>query len=132
VTIGPNFSLLSRFQVTGSLKNLNRIEIKVCAMIKSIDLGSRKDSFLTVDEAAQLSGLSHWTIRLWLHNRRLTKYKSGSRTAVNRTELLELLKPTKSRDENDSACNIQQQKSSVNPHLIGDVKRVSSNVTATC
>jgi len=25
------------------------------------------DSFLTVEAAARLVGLSHWTIRLWLH-----------------------------------------------------------------
>ena len=52
-------------------------------------------AFLTAEEAAQLVGLSHWTIRLWLHKGRLTRYKSGSRTVVNRAELLELLKPEK-------------------------------------
>ena len=53
------------------------------------------DSFLTVDEAAQLVGLSHWTVRSWLHKGLLTRYKSASRTLVSRVELLELLKPRK-------------------------------------
>ena len=51
------------------------------------------DGFLTVDEAAQFVGLSHWTLRSWLQKGRLTKYKSGSRTLVSPAELLELLKP---------------------------------------
>jgi excisionase family DNA binding protein len=57
------------------------------------------DEFLTVDEAARLAGLSHWTIRLWLHKRRLTRFKSASRTVVKRSELLELLKPKKAEQE---------------------------------
>lgn len=50
-------------------------------------------NYLTVEEAAELVGLSHWTIRLWLQKRRLTRYKCGSRTVVSRLELLELVKP---------------------------------------
>jgi hypothetical protein len=53
------------------------------------------DSFLTVVEAAQFAGLSHWTIRLWLRNGRLTRYKRASRTVVSRAEFLELVKPVK-------------------------------------
>ena len=53
------------------------------------------ENFLTVDDAAQLVCLSHWTVRSWLHKGLLTRYKSGSRTVVNRSELLELLKPKK-------------------------------------
>ena len=53
--------------------------------------------FLPIEEAARQVGLSHWTIRVWLHKRRLTRYKSGSRTVVSRLELLELLKPTKAK-----------------------------------
>jgi excisionase family DNA binding protein len=59
---------------------------------------SNPDSFLTVDEAAQLVGLSHWTIRMWIQRKRLAKYKSCSRTVVSRTELLELLKPKRAKD----------------------------------
>jgi len=53
------------------------------------------DSFLTVDQAAQLVGLSHWTIRLWCAKGLLTRYKSASRVVVSRSELLELVKPKK-------------------------------------
>jgi excisionase family DNA binding protein len=56
--------------------------------------------FLTVDEAAQLVGLSHWTIRLWLHEAKLTRYKSASRTVVSRIELLELVRPRRTK-QND-------------------------------
>lgn len=51
------------------------------------------DSFLTVDEAAHLVGLTHWTIRRWLQKSKLTRYKSGQHTVVNRLELIEELKP---------------------------------------
>jgi excisionase family DNA binding protein len=54
--------------------------------------------FLTVDEAAQLAGLSHWTIRRWLDSGRLTRYRAASRVVVSRAELLELVKPKKSED----------------------------------
>ena len=50
--------------------------------------------FLTVDEAAQLTGYSHWSIRRWLGTR-LTRYRAGSRVVVSRSELLELVKPKK-------------------------------------
>ncbi|MGA2387505.1 MAG: helix-turn-helix domain-containing protein [Candidatus Sulfotelmatobacter sp.] len=49
--------------------------------------------FLTVDEAAKLASLSHWTIRLWLQKGRLVRYKSGSRTVISRPELLALIEP---------------------------------------
>lgn len=52
-------------------------------------------AYLTVDDAAQLAGISHWTVRSWLHKGLLTRYKSASRTVVSRTELLALLKPRK-------------------------------------
>jgi excisionase family DNA binding protein len=54
---------------------------------------TENSGFLTVVEAAQLAGLSHWTIRLWLQKGLLKKYKSASRTVVSRAELLELVKP---------------------------------------
>lgn len=56
----------------------------------------QNSGFLTVDAAARLVGLTHWTIRRWLQTKRLTRYKSGQHTVVSRMELLELLKPTKS------------------------------------
>jgi excisionase family DNA binding protein len=59
--------------------------------------------FLTVDEAALLVGLSHWTLRSWLHKGLLTKYKSGSRTVISRTELLALVEPQEIAPANESA-----------------------------
>jgi excisionase family DNA binding protein len=56
------------------------------------------NNFLTVDEAALLVGMSHWTVRRWLDLGKLTRYKSASRTFVSRSELLELLKPRKVRE----------------------------------
>jgi len=52
------------------------------------------DDFLTLDQAAQLVGLSHWTVRSWLHKGLLTRYKSGFRTLVSRVELFDLTKVT--------------------------------------
>jgi hypothetical protein len=49
--------------------------------------------FLKVDEAAQLVGLSHWTVRSWLNKGLLTRYKSASRTVVSRSELLDRVRP---------------------------------------
>lgn len=51
--------------------------------------------FLTVDEAADLVSISHWTVRRWLDEGKLTRYKSASRTLVSRAELLALVKPKK-------------------------------------
>lgn len=53
------------------------------------------NDFLTVDEAAHLVGLSHWTIRRWLELGKLTRYKAASRVMVSRPELLALLEPKK-------------------------------------
>jgi hypothetical protein len=49
--------------------------------------------FVTVDEAAQLAGISHWTVRTWLTKGFLTRYKSASRTVVSRAEILERTRP---------------------------------------
>jgi hypothetical protein len=54
--------------------------------------------FLSLDAAARLAGLSHWTIRRMLQTKRLERYKSGQRTFVSKGELLERLKPTKVAD----------------------------------
>jgi excisionase family DNA binding protein len=59
---------------------------------------AEKVEFLTVDEAAELVGLSHWTIRKYIHEARLQKYVSGSRVVVSRTELLDFVKPKKAED----------------------------------
>jgi len=55
------------------------------------------DDFLTVDEAARLTGFSHWSIRRWLSTSppKLTRYKIGSRIVVSRSELLVLMEPRK-------------------------------------
>jgi excisionase family DNA binding protein len=55
--------------------------------------GNLNPDFLTVDDAARLVGLTHWTIRRWLQTRRLTRYKSGQHTVVSRLELLALIEP---------------------------------------
>lgn len=65
------------------------------------------DEFLTVDEAAELAGLSHWTIRKYIKFSKLQRYVSGSRIVVSRAELLELLRPKKAEGQdkrNDSAA----------------------------
>lgn len=54
-----------------------------------------RTAYLTVEQAAELAGISHWTVRSWLHKGLLTRYKSASRTVVSRTEMLALLKPRK-------------------------------------
>jgi hypothetical protein len=59
---------------------------------------SNSADFLTVVEAAQLVGYSHWAIRLWLHQGKLTRYKSASRTVVSRKELLELVQPKPAKE----------------------------------
>lgn len=51
--------------------------------------------FLTLDEAAKLTGFSHWSIRRWVGTK-LTRYESMGRILVNRVELLALVKPKKS------------------------------------
>lgn len=56
--------------------------------------------FLTVVEAAELTGRSHWTIRLWITKGWLTRFKCASRTVVSRAELLELLTPKPVGDAN--------------------------------
>jgi excisionase family DNA binding protein len=66
------------------------------------------DGFITVDEAAQLVRLSHWTLRSWLHKGRLTRYKSGSRTVVNRSELLGLLETQEGEQARDHMDKFQQ------------------------
>ena len=55
------------------------------------------DDFLTVDDAAQLTGYSHWTIRRWLNAGKLSHYRAGSRVVVSSAELIELVKPKKVR-----------------------------------
>jgi excisionase family DNA binding protein len=49
--------------------------------------------FLTVEGAALLLGLSHWSIRAKLTKGELTRYKVGARTLVSRAELLERVTP---------------------------------------
>jgi excisionase family DNA binding protein len=59
------------------------------------------NEFLTVDGAAQLVGMSHWTIRRWLEpSGKLTRYRAGSRIVVSRSELLELVKPKREEIQN--------------------------------
>ena len=52
------------------------------------------DDFLTLEEAAKLTGFSHWSIRRWV-GIRLTRYESMGRILVSRVELLALVEPKK-------------------------------------
>ncbi len=52
-----------------------------------------RDGFLTIDEAAQVVGVTHWTIRRWLKEGRLARFESRSRPFVRRDELLALVSP---------------------------------------
>jgi len=52
------------------------------------------DDFLTLEEAAKLTGFSHWSIRRWVGTR-LTRYESMGRILVSRVELLALVEPEK-------------------------------------
>lgn len=57
--------------------------------------------FITVDEAARLVQRSHWTVRRWLvSGGKLTRYKSLSRAVVRRSDLLELVRPKESIENN--------------------------------
>ena len=60
---------------------------------------SNNSDFLTVDDAARLVGLTHWTIRRYLQTKRLTRYKSGQTTLVSHLELIEVMKPKKVEQE---------------------------------
>jgi len=47
--------------------------------------------FYSVDEAAKLLTLSHWTIRAWIRDGRLRSAKIGNRRVVRETELRRLV-----------------------------------------
>jgi excisionase family DNA binding protein len=63
---------------------------------------STEQRFLTVEEAAQLAGLSHWAVRRWIQKGLLTKFKVRQRTIVSRRQLLALLEPTMVSGDTDS------------------------------
>ena len=52
-----------------------------------------EEQFLTVEAAAVLAGISHWTVRSWLSKGILIRYKAASRTVVDRFQLLDLVRP---------------------------------------
>lgn len=64
------------------------------------------EKFITVDCAADLAGLSHWTIRRWLAVGRLTHYRAASRVVVDREELLALMAPRKMEAGNVTAIQL--------------------------
>lgn len=55
--------------------------------------------FLTLPEAAQETGFSHWTLRKFLHDGKLTRYRLGSRVLLDRSEVMSLLRPQKIEPE---------------------------------
>jgi excisionase family DNA binding protein len=69
-------------------------DLMYCYSVQAMrDANHQPEDFLTVDEAAQLAGYSHWTIRRWVDVGKLTRYRIGARVVVSRAELLELVKP---------------------------------------
>ena len=48
-----------------------------------------------VYEAAAWARLSHWTIRGWLRDGKLTRYRIGGRVLISRSELASLIKSNK-------------------------------------
>lgn len=63
------------------------------------------DGFVTVDDAARLTGFSHWSIRRWVGSK-LTRYESMGRVLVSRAELLDLVKPRKVEAEQVSYADL--------------------------
>jgi len=51
--------------------------------------------FFTVPEAAEFCRVSPWTIRAWLTEKTLTRYKAGGRTLVSKDEIAKLVAPEK-------------------------------------
>ena len=47
---------------------------------------------VSVQEGADERRLSHWTVRAWLSQGKLTRYKLGGRTLVDRNELSALIR----------------------------------------
>jgi excisionase family DNA binding protein len=47
--------------------------------------------FYSVDEAAKLLTLSHWTIRAWIRDGRLRSAKIGDRRVIRESELQKLI-----------------------------------------
>jgi excisionase family DNA binding protein len=58
-----------------------------------------QNDFLTVDEAAALVGLSHWTIRKYAKDGKLQRYVRLSRVVISREELLALVTPKKAEGQ---------------------------------
>ncbi len=48
--------------------------------------------YLSKNEAAEFLRVSPWTISAWLTQKRLTRYKAGSRTLLLRSDLERFLK----------------------------------------
>ncbi|GAA3760782.1 helix-turn-helix domain-containing protein [Terriglobus aquaticus] len=51
------------------------------------------DVFVDVRDAAHLAGVSARTVTRWLTENRLQRYRSGSLTRINRSELLSFIEP---------------------------------------
>lgn len=55
--------------------------------------------FLTITEAAEITGRSHWCIRRWQKIGLLTRFKVGVRTAVSRMELEALVNARRGKQQ---------------------------------
>ena len=54
------------------------------------------DKLFSVERAAELlGGISHWTVRCWLRDRKLRRTKVGARTMVAESELRRFLREQK-------------------------------------
>jgi excisionase family DNA binding protein len=49
------------------------------------------EGLLTIDQTAEFTGLSAWTIRYWIKHGKLASVKIGRRVLVERTELNRLV-----------------------------------------
>jgi excisionase family DNA binding protein len=51
------------------------------------------DPPIPIELAAERRGLSHWTLRKWISDGRLSSFKSGRRVLVREREVRALMKP---------------------------------------
>ncbi len=56
---------------------------------------------LSIQEASQILGLSSWTIRRWIQNKRLVPVRLGSRVLIEQSELQRLVEAGKKHGSED-------------------------------
>lgn len=69
------------------------------------------EELISIKEAARrLGGISPWTVRSWLSQRRLRRVKVGARTMIRASELARFLQDCGSKDS-DSAASRERVRS---------------------